>query len=301
MQSYLGLMGALLCRNGLSQMRADAQVAHEQLNPGSPWRATALLLEGISYLLDGEAEHADPILAHAVEVATLVGATPTAATALAQRALVAIDRDDWLHAEMLTQQALAVMRAGHVDNYAMSPFVYAVAARTALHQGDVLGAQRHLTQAARLRPLLTYAMPHRAAQTLLELARTHLALSDAAAAKVVLREARDLLRRRPNLGVLPAQAEALRGQLGTIRGESLGVSLLTTAELRLLPLLFTHLSFREIGQRLYVSQHTAKSQALSIYRKFGVSSRSQAIERAQQLGVGPNAATGPPPFLPPGR
>jgi LuxR family transcriptional regulator, maltose regulon positive regulatory protein len=301
MQSYLGLMGALLCRNGMAQMRADAQVAREELSLGSPWRATALLLEGISYLLDGEAEHADPILAHAVGAATLVGATPTAATALAQRALVAIHRDEWLHAEMLAQQALAIMRAGHLDNYAMSPFVYAVAARTALHQGDVLGAQRHLAQAARLRPLLTRAMPHRAVQTLLELARAHLTLSDTAAAKVVLREAGDLLRQRPSLGVLPAQAEELRGQLETIQGERLGISLLTTAELRLLPLLFTHLSFREIGQRLYLSQHTVKTQALSIYRKLGVSSRSQAIQRAQQLGIGPDASTGPPPFLPPGR
>jgi LuxR family transcriptional regulator, maltose regulon positive regulatory protein len=301
MQSYLGLMGALLCCNGMAQMRADAQVAREELSPGSPWRATALLLEGISYLLDGEVEHADPILADAVGVATLAGATPTAATALAQRALVAIQRDDWLNAETLAQQALAVMRAGHLDNYAMSPFVYAVAARMALHQGDVLGAQRHLAHAARLRPLLTRAMPHRAVQTLLELARAHLTLSDAAAAKVVLREAGDLLRQRPSLGVLPAQAEALRGQLETIQGERLGISLLTTAELRLLPLLFTHLSFREMGQRLYLSQHTVKSQALSIYRKFGVSSRSQAIQRAQQLGVGPDASTGPPPFLPLGR
>src|SRR4029453_17446622 len=132
MHSYLGLLGALLCRNGMAQMRADAQVAREELSPGSPWRATALLLEGISYLLDGEMEHADPILADAVGVATLVGATPTAATPL-------------------PQQALAVMWAGHLDNYAMSPFVYAVAARTALHQGDIPSAQRHLAHAARLR------------------------------------------------------------------------------------------------------------------------------------------------------
>jgi LuxR family maltose regulon positive regulatory protein len=301
MQSYLGLMGALLCRNGVARMRTDAQVAREQLSAGSPWRATALLLEGISYLLDGEVDHADPILAHAVDVATLTGATPAAATALAQRALVAIHRDDWLNAETLAQQALAVMRAGHLDNYAMSPFVYAVVARTALHRGEVPGAQRHLAHAARLRPLLTYAMPHRAVQTLLELARAHLTLSDAAGAKVVLREAWDILRQRPSLGVLPANAEELRGQLGTIQGEPVGVSSLTTAELRLLPLLFTHLSFREVGQRLHLSQHTVKTQALSIYRKLGVSSRSQAIQRAQQLGVGRDAFTGPPPFLPPGR
>jgi Bacterial regulatory proteins, luxR family len=52
-----------------------------------------------------------------------------------------------------------------------------------------------------------------------------------------------------------------------------------------LPLLATHLSFREMGQRLYVSQHTVKTQALSIYRKLGVSSRSQAVQRVQEIGL----------------
>jgi LuxR family maltose regulon positive regulatory protein len=59
----------------------------------------------------------------------------------------------------------------------------------------------------------------------------------------------------------------------------------TKAELRLLPLLATHLSFREIGARLYVSRNTIKTQALSVYRKLGVSSRSEAIERATEIGL----------------
>ena len=65
----------------------------------------------------------------------------------------------------------------------------------------------------------------------------------------------------------------------------MGASSLTTAELRLLPLLPTHLSFREIGERLYVSRSTVKTQAISIYRKLGVSSRSEAIDRMHELGV----------------
>jgi LuxR family maltose regulon positive regulatory protein len=67
----------------------------------------------------------------------------------------------------------------------------------------------------------------------------------------------------------------------------LGASALTAAELRLLPLLATHLTFRELGERLHVSSHTVKSQAMSIYRKLGASSRSQAIQRAQQLDLLP--------------
>ncbi len=57
------------------------------------------------------------------------------------------------------------------------------------------------------------------------------------------------------------------------------------AELRLLPHLATHRSFREIGEGLHLSPHTVKTQAIAIYRKFGVSSRSPTIQRAQDLGL----------------
>jgi LuxR family maltose regulon positive regulatory protein len=62
-------------------------------------------------------------------------------------------------------------------------------------------------------------------------------------------------------------------------------SVLTAAELRVLPLLSTHLSFREIGERLYVSRNTIKTQAISVYRKLGVSNRSEAVTRARELGL----------------
>ena len=61
--------------------------------------------------------------------------------------------------------------------------------------------------------------------------------------------------------------------------------LLTKAELRLLPLLATHLTFPEIGDRLFISRHTVKTQAMAIYRKLGSSSRSEAVARAQETGL----------------
>ena len=122
-------------------------------------------------------------------------------------------------------------------------------------------------------------------QTLLEMGRAHLALDDPAGARVVLRQARGILERRPDLGVLPGQVEELQAKLDTTGGGNSGVSALTTAELRLLPLLATHLNFLEIGQRLYISKHTVKTQAISIYRKLGVSSRSLAVQRLQEIGL----------------
>ena len=62
-----------------------------------------------------------------------------------------------------------------------------------------------------------------------------------------------------------------------------GASSLTAAELRLLPLLTTHMSFPEIAEELSLSHHTVKSQAYSLYRKLGATSRSQAVSRSRQL------------------
>jgi LuxR family maltose regulon positive regulatory protein len=117
--------------------------------------------------------------------------------------------------------------------------------------------------------------------------KVYLALTDVAGARTVLREVDELLRRRPHLGMLGQQADQLRTLVDTMRADVLGASSLTAAELRLLPLLATHLTFREIGEQLHVSSHTVKTQAMSIYRKLRVSSRSQAIQRAQQLGLLP--------------
>jgi LuxR family transcriptional regulator, maltose regulon positive regulatory protein len=285
-QSYLALLGALLCRNGVDRMRADTQAALAELSPASQWRPTAQLLEGIGYLLAGETDQADVILAHAAEVATEARALPVAVIALAERSLVAMHQQDWKQAATLAEQAQAVVRAGELDGYVASALVHAVAARVAVHQGEVRQAQQQLALATRLRPLLTYALPYLAVQTLLELGRACLALDDAAGARVMLRHARDILRLRPDLGVLRDQVEELRSKVDTSRAGMAGVSSLTTAELRLLPLLPTYLTFAEIGQRLYLSQHTVKTHATSIYRKLGVSSRGQAIQRLQELGLG---------------
>ena len=101
-----------------------------------------------------------------------------------------------------------------------------------------------------------------------------------------MREVDDLLRRRPGLGTLAGEAQALQARLAKERGPSVpGASALTAAELRLLPLLPTHLSFPEIAEELFLSHNTIKSQANSIYRKLGASTRSQAVTRARELGL----------------
>jgi LuxR family maltose regulon positive regulatory protein len=60
---------------------------------------------------------------------------------------------------------------------------------------------------------------------------------------------------------------------------------LTAAELRILPLLLTHLSLASIADRLFLSRHTVKSQVWSMYQKLEVHTRSDAVVRARELGL----------------
>jgi LuxR family transcriptional regulator, maltose regulon positive regulatory protein len=284
-EGTVAYLRALLARDGVEAMRRDAQVALGGLDTASPYRATMLHTEGVSHLLDGDLDRADANLAHALDLANAAGVLPFVPVVLATRGIVAIERDDWDGAEALADQAAAVMQRGHFDDYWTSALVYAWMARVALHGGDVVRGQELAARAARLRRLLTYALPVVSVQALLEMGRAYVALADPAGARAVLRQIDDILRQRPKLGDLPLQAAELRQTLDTIRGGAPGASSLTTAELRLLPLLQTHLSFREIGDRLYVSRHTVKTQAISVYRKLGVSSRSDAITRMRELGL----------------
>ncbi len=284
-EGTLAYLRAILCRDGIDEMRRDAQIAWDGLSPASPYRATMLYTEAISYLLQGDPDRADPILAHSFDVATSADALPLTALIMAERCIVAADRDDWPEVSALSARALAVVEGGHFDDYWTSALVYAWAARSALRGGDIANARYYLGRAARLRPLLTYALPVVSVQALLEMARSYIALADPGGAGAVLRQVHDILQQRPDLGVLPAMAGQLQSRLAKIKAVAFGASSLTAAELRLLPLLSTHLSFREIGERLYVSSHTVKTQAYSVYRKLGVSSRSEAVARTHEFGL----------------
>ena len=62
---------------------------------------------------------------------------------------------------------------------------------------------------------------------------------------------------------------------------------LTAGELRVLRYLSSNFSAPEIGAELYLSVNTVKTHMRHIYEKLGVRRRTQAIERAQALGLLP--------------
>ena len=137
-----------------------------------------------------------------------------------------------------------------------------------------------------LRPQLTAAYPALAVHCLLAFARAHLALGDPVGARTLMEQAGQVVRLRPDLGVLPGEVAALRATIGALaptrRG---GSSSLTVSQLRVLALLPYYLSFKEIGQRLGVTANTIRTHAVAIYGKLGASSRSEAIDLAVEAGL----------------
>jgi LuxR family maltose regulon positive regulatory protein len=273
---------ALMCRHGVEQMHADADEAARQFAAAGIVRPMTGLLQGIAHILSGDLDSADVVLDEAVRAGQEIGTPDTIAQMLCERSLVAMARNQWNQAEALAGQARSLLDQAGLEDAT----VCAAQARVALHRGDVPAARRELASAQRLRSLLTYAQPHVAVQTRIELIRAHIALADISGARTLMREVDDVLKLRPGLGILVGEAGALRARLGRVRGSAVpGASALTAAELRLLPLLSTHLSFPEMAAEQFLSRHTIKTQAISIYRKLGVSSRNQAVTRARELGL----------------
>jgi LuxR family maltose regulon positive regulatory protein len=202
---------------------------------------------------------------------------------LCEQALMAMTRNRWAQAEALAGQARTVFRRAGIQKSYTTPLLCAVLARAALHRGDVLAARRELLGAQRLRHLLTSATPRIATQTRIELLRVYLALGDLDGARTLIREIDELLRKRPDLSSLVGEAQVLQAQPSEERGPSgSGTSTLTRAELRLLPVLATHQTFPQIAAAMFLSPNTIKSQAYSLYRKLGVSSRTEAVAQSRE-------------------
>ena len=288
--AYTGAMAAtlraILCRRGVEQMCADADEAARKFAAANFVPGVTPLLQGTARVLCGDLDAGDAFFSDALSFEEERGSPDITALTLCERSLVAMARDQWDQAGAFASRARArLRRAGVEDSYAAA-LTSAVQARTALHRGDIPEARRELTNALRLRPLMTYAHPHWAVQLRIALIRVHLALNDLAGARTIMREIAEILKRRPDLGALAGEAQELRSRLAAERSSGIaGASALTAAELRLLPMLSTHLQLHEIAAEMYLSPHTIRAQGKSIYRKLGAASRSQAVARARELGL----------------
>ena len=209
----LAYLRALLCRDGPDQMRHDARTSWQGLSPASPYRATMLHAEGLSHLLEGDTDagrrHLRPRRRRrdARRHPALRPGPPRRARHRWRSSAATGQRPS-----AFAEQALALMEGGQFDDYWTSALVFAWAARVALQRGDLEQGRQLVARAARLRPLLNYALPVVSAQALLEMARAYIALADPGGARAVLRQASDIFQQRPDLGNLPEHGRRAAGE-----------------------------------------------------------------------------------------
>ena len=272
-------------RDGVREMGRSAELAAEKLPDESPWRSLCCLLAGVAHQLTGEDQRARFDLREAAHRAGT--RIPNIRTlSLAQLALIELDQDDPDAALALVQEAMAQADLYGLAEYPTSAPLFAVSALVRARQGRVEDAARDARRCARLLRAITDFSPWFVAEAHIVVARALLLLDDVPGAHGHIDQAVRHLAEASDATVLD------RWHFETMReaesaGELDGRWPLTKAELRLLHRLPSHHSFREIGEQLFVSTNTVKTQAQSIYRKLGVSSRAEAVDCAKAAGLIP--------------
>ncbi len=285
-ESSRAMLRAMMCATGPEQGMTDAAFAVASEPTWSRWRDQAAALLGEMHLLAGEPSEARASFIECSSMAAARDNFDVLVISESELAVLAMDHGLWDEAADHVATALDAIDRLRMHDYATAVLAFTQAARLAVHRGDSTEARRRLTQAMRARPACTYAIPFIAVRVRLQLAKVSWALDDQASARHLLREIDDILLHRAELGVLGDEVSVFRELVASTDHEApTGHAPLTPAELRLLPYLQTHLSIREIGERLFVSRNTVSSEVGSIYRKLGVSSRSEAVERATAVGL----------------
>ncbi|MBS1891834.1 MAG: hypothetical protein JST59_11110, partial [Actinobacteria bacterium] len=296
----LAMIDATMAREGAAGMAAAAEAALTSLDGDSPWAAMADLMAGLSAHFGGDVVHARRRLSDAARRAAVWNIPLIQVLALAQLALLAAAEGDWHTARILASQGRAqVDRSGLIARpsialaVAVSAYVAAADQRREEAAADLEVARGLL---ARLQDFGAWFEIEASAA----IAAAAIELNDPEAAHDLVSSARARLAVMPDAPMLAAWVGEIGADLSDL-SES-GLAELTPAEMRVLRLLPSHLSYPQIAAQLIVSPNTIKSQVRSVFGKLGVSSRHEAVEfcLAHELSVGPDPSPADPPIAPSG-
>ena len=275
----------VLIGQSLNDTVALSAAALEGLPPDSGFRPPTAWLRGVALTLQGHLDEGRESILLAQALGAALEVPVIEADSLAFLGVLAIlggDRDAGVR--QITR-SMELIRQHDLDRLATAAhtvtaqaFAYAVA-------GDRRAAEAAFSSARRLSGMVTEIAPWFAVTGRLLQARTAMLLGDGAAARILANEAERKMTADLEGTLVESMLTEAKESLRSMAVESGSAVPLTTAEIRVLQFLPSHLSFPQIGQRLFLSQNTVKTHALSIYRKFGVSSRSDAVLKAQALGL----------------
>jgi LuxR family maltose regulon positive regulatory protein len=284
LRSGVAILRSAYLTRGLEAAEREARLALELQPRESPWRGPILVLLGQALYLLGRSEDARAFLEEACEFQLTRELAPVAMLGLAYLALAMLDAGDRARPERIARDALAHLEERHLSSgpAAANPHL---ALGCALAKGsDLHSAIDHLECAVELTAPAgaTYWHVH----ALLRLASARHRLGDARNAKEVLARAMAGLDELPDRGMLGGLCEETRDDLlSRQRREGFRGDGLSDAELRILRRFVEGMSVAEVAQELWLSPNTVKTHRRSIYRKLGVKSRDELLDRAATIGV----------------
>jgi len=283
-EAGIALLRGLYLTKGLEIGRVAAERAVELEVVGSPWRRQALAALGQTRYLLGDADGAREALEEARRLPDAPGQAPGAAMVLSYLAFLELDLGHERPAVRLALDALALLEERHVGSTpaAANPNLALGGARMLSTDGH--GAIDYLERAVEFSAPLSPSYWH--AHALLRLADAHHRVGRVAEATEALEAARDELEALPDAGKLASVLEEKEELLhGRRRREGFFGEALSESELRVLQRLAEGHSLREVAKDLFLSLNTVKTHRRTIYRKLGVTTREEALERAAELGI----------------
>jgi LuxR family maltose regulon positive regulatory protein len=239
--------------------------------PESPWRPVVTWSLGWAHYCTGDLDEAERWFE---ETAALTPATEqwvVGSGAIADLSLIAGMRGRRDEQRRLADRALAMARDHGLLDAREVGEVHTAHGVALAAQGRHAEALPELERGVFLRRL--WRQPLDLADGLIALAPAIAAAGDGARAAALFAEAEALLNGCPDPGVLRARLAAAR------RAATVGEPL-TEREREILRFLSSGLTEREIARELFVSFNTVHTHVKSLYRKLGVSSRAEAIERS---------------------
>ena len=257
----------------------NARRAAELEGPTSPWRPLVSCSLGMCLYFSGEFDEAARWLVESTEPALAYRQWRVAVSALAHRSLVAGELRQVDEQALLAERALDVAREHGLEDVEGEVFVALGASLAA--RGRLDEALASLERAVVLTRAAGY--PRGLADALIRQAAVLRAMARHEDVAAVIEDARATVESCPDPRLLAERLAALERPPRTRRRN--GEAALSERELVILRLLTSRLSERDIGRELYLSHNTIHSHTRSIYRKLGVSSRGEALEKAGTLGI----------------
>jgi LuxR family maltose regulon positive regulatory protein len=261
-------------------LQLDARLEH------SPWHPVGCPVLGVALFWSGRSGDAEEELTRAVHEAEIGGNNLSKLHALGGLAAIKAEQGDF---EQAGDIAVGAMRFGDdrgLSEHWATTLALAVHGKTLERRGELDEAEAAVRRGVELSHRGVASMEK--AYALLIAAQLRRRRGDASGFRALQEQARDEIHRCADPGILPGLLPtATRSRRSAAPGGAPTSQHLTERELAILKLLRGRLSQREIAEELYVSHNTVKTHMRSLYRKLDVSSREEALAKADELGLRP--------------